>query len=137
MIYADFPYYQDFYAGRSITDAAVFRTAAARSSEYIDSITFGRINGKVLQNKSIKEKIQNCCCAIAETMAEYQICGTYSGDGTGAKKSESQHNYSVTYSTPVESLGALLGSNATLNDYLHSIAMRYLGSTGLMYRGVY
>jgi len=29
-VYADFPYYQDFYCGTVFTDAAAFRTAAAR-----------------------------------------------------------------------------------------------------------
>lgn len=46
-VYADFPYYQDFYCGTSITDAAAFRTAAARASDYIDNVTFGRLAGSV------------------------------------------------------------------------------------------
>ena len=47
MVYADFPYYQDFYCGTSITDAAAFRTAAARASEYIDNVTFGRLASNI------------------------------------------------------------------------------------------
>lgn len=46
-VYADFPYYQDFYCGTVFTDAAVFRTAAARASDYIDNVTFGRLAGSV------------------------------------------------------------------------------------------
>lgn len=42
-VYADFPYYQDFYCGTVFTDAAAFRTAAARASDYIDNVTFGRL----------------------------------------------------------------------------------------------
>ena len=50
------------------------------------------------------------------------------------KKSETQHNYSVTYSTPAETLTALL-SGKSVSDDLYSICLRYLGRTGLMYRG--
>lgn len=134
MIYADFPYYQDGYCGTAITDAVTFRTAAARASEYMDSITFGRIRPDMLHSP-LAPAIQNCCCALAEAMVTYQLHGTASGE-SGTKKSETQHNYSVTYTTPVETLGSLLGSNATIQDYLYQIAMRYLGHTGLLYRGV-
>lgn len=56
-VYADFPYYQDFYCGTSITDAAAFRTAAARASEYIDNVTFGRLAGSVPE--SFTESVKN------------------------------------------------------------------------------
>lgn len=67
MIYADFPYYQDFYCGTSITDAAAFRTAAARASEYIDSITFGRLRNGIPD--AYTEQVKNCCCALSEAWA--------------------------------------------------------------------
>ena len=133
MIYADFPCYQDGYCGTTITDAMAFRTAAARASEYMDSVTFGRIRPDMLHSP-LAPAIQNCCCALAEAMVTYQLNGTTAAESS-AKKSETQHSYSVTYATPVETLGALLGSNATIQDYLYQIAMRYLGHTGLLYRG--
>lgn len=133
MIYADFPYYQDGYCGQVITDAVVFRTAAARASEYMGSVTFGRIRPDMLHSP-LAPAIQNCCCALAEAMVTYQLNGTAAAE-SGTKKSETQHNYSVTYATPVEMLGSLLGSNATIQDYLYQIALRYLGHTGLLYRG--
>ena len=132
-MYADFPYYQDGYCGTEITDAVIFRTAAARASEYMDSVTFGRILPDMLHSP-LASAIQNCCCALAEAMVTYQLNGTAAAE-SGTKKSETQHNYSVTYATPVETLGALLGSNATIQDYLYQIALRYLGHTGLLYRG--
>ncbi|MDO4156243.1 MAG: hypothetical protein Q4D37_05635 [Oscillospiraceae bacterium] len=133
MMYTDFPYYQDGYCGTAITDAVTFRTAAARASEYMDSVTFGRIRPDMLHS-SLAPAIQNCCCALAEAMVTYQLNGTETAESS-TKKSETQHNYSVTYATPVETLGALLGSNATIQDYLYQTAMRYLGRTGLLYRG--
>lgn len=133
MVYADFPYYQDGYCGQIITDAVIFRTAAARASEYMDSVTFGRIRPDMLHSP-LAPAIQNCCCALAEAMVTYQLNGTAAAE-SGTKESETQHNYSVTYATPVEMLGSLLGSNATIQDYLYQIALRYLGHTGLLYRG--
>ena len=103
-VYADFPYYQDFYCGTVFPDAAVFRTAAARASDYIDNVTFGRLTGSVPE--PFAEQVKKCACALAE----------------------------VTYSTPTETLTALL-SGKSVADYLYSICLRYLGRTGLMYRG--
>lgn len=134
MVYADFPYYQDGYCGTEITDAVIFRTAAARASEYMDGVTFGRIRPDMLHSP-LASAIQNCCCALAEAMVTYQLNGTAAAE-SGVKKSETQHNYSVTYATSVETLGTLLGSNATIQDYLRNITMQYLGCTGLLYRGV-
>ena len=130
-VYADFPYYQDFYCGISITDAAAFRTAVARASDYIDNVTFGRLTGSVPE--PFAEQVKKCACALAE-VCELQRQVYASTDGSGAKKSETQHNYSVTYSTPTETLTALL-SGKSVADYLYSICLRYLGRTGLMYRG--
>lgn len=138
MVYADFPYYQDRYCGTAITDETVFRTAAARASEQLDALTFGRIRPDMLQHSPLADAIQNCCCAMAETMVTYQIYGagiTSTSVDSGAKKSETQHNYSVTYTTPSDTLTALLGSSGTLQEYLQETALHYLGHTGLLYRG--
>lgn len=131
-VYADFPYYQDFYCGTSITDAAAFRTAAARASDYIDNVTFGRLASNIPE--PFAEPVKKCACALAEVF-ELQRQAVVSTNGNSAKKSETQHNYSVTYSTPTETLTALL-SGKSVSDYLYSICLRYLGHTGLLYRGV-
>lgn len=130
-VYADFPYYQDFYCGTVFSDAAIFRTAAARASDYIDNVTFGRLVDGV--PKPFAEPVKKCACALAEVF-ELQRQVYISTDGSGAKKSETQYHYSVTYSTPTETLTALL-SGKSVADYLYSICLRYLGRTGLMYRG--
>ena len=89
MIYADFPYYQDFYCGTSITDAAAFRTAAARASEYLDSITFGRLQNGIPD--ACVEQVKNCCCALSEAWALFLDAknGILAG-GKGAKAAEIQ-----------------------------------------------
>ena len=63
-VYADFPYYQDFYCGTSITDAAAFRTAAARASDYIDNVTFGRLASNIPE--PFAEPVKKCACELAE-----------------------------------------------------------------------
>lgn len=88
-VYADFPYYQDFYCGTVFTDAAVFRTAAARASDYIDNVTFGRLAGSVPE--PLAEPVKKCACALAEVF-ELQRQVYASTDSNGAKKSETQHN---------------------------------------------
>lgn len=133
-MYADFTDYKDCYYGQQIADAEVFRTAAARASEYMDSVTFGRLESGVPE--AFAEPVKKCCCALAEAFyLQQQAYTCASTDGTGAKKSETQHNYSVTYSTPAETLASLLNGKS-FSEYLYSICLRYLGRTGLLYRGV-
>ena len=132
-MYADFTDYKDCYYGRQIADAEVFRTAAARASEYMDSVTFGRLESGVPE--AFAEPVKKCCCALAEAFyLQQQAYTCASTDGTGAKKSETQHNYSVTYSTPAETLASLLNGKS-FSEYLYSLCLRYLGRTGLLYRG--
>ena len=133
-MYADFTDYKELYYGQQIADAEVFRTAAARASEYMDSVTFGRLESGVPE--AFAEPVKKCCCALAEAFyLQQQAYTCASTDGTGAKKSETQHNYSVTYSTPAETLASLLNGKS-FSEYLYSLCLRYLGRTGLLYRGV-
>lgn len=134
-MYADFPYYQDFYCGQVITDAVAFRTAAARASEYMDSVTFGRLIDGVPEK--FEEQVKNSCCALAEAWALFLDAknGMLAG-GKGAKTAETIGKYSVSYSTPTDVIAALLdGDTAGLQNYMYSICVRYLGRTGLLYRG--
>ncbi len=94
-------------------------------------MTFGRLAGSVPE--SFTESVKKCACALAEVF-ELQRQAVVSTNGNSAKKSETQYHYSVTYSTPAETLTALL-SGKSVSDYLYSICLRYLGRTGLMYRG--
>lgn len=135
MIYADFPYYQDFYCGTSITDAEAFRTAAARTSEYIDSITFGRLQNGIPETYT--EQVKNCCCALSEAWALFLDAknGILAGN-KGKKAAETVSKYSVSYRAPSDVAAALLGGNtAGLQSYLYRICVQYLGHTGLLYRG--
>ena len=137
-MYADFTDYKEIYHGQQIADADVFRTAAARASEYMDSVTFGRLESGVPE--VFAEPVKKCCCALAEAFYIYQMYGAGDSgsmtDSSRLKKSETNSKYSVTYGTPSEELVALFGSENSFFDYIRSICMRYLGRTGLLYRGV-
>lgn len=135
MAYADFPYYQDFYLGSMIRDPTVFGRAAERASEYLDMVTFGRLPDGV--PAPWEDRIRKCCCALAKAIVTYKAYGTGGAEGSGLKTAETIGAYSVSYATPTESISALLnGDTSGLQDYLKSICIRYLGGSGLLYRGV-
>ncbi|MDE6005708.1 MAG: hypothetical protein K2G88_10025 [Oscillospiraceae bacterium] len=134
MAYADFLYYQDFFIGTVITDSSMFRQLSERASDYLDMITFGRLREKFPDKYEIQ--VKKCCCAIAEAI--YLFLQDYlNSDGAGKPKTqETIGAYSVSYANISDTISALLNGNSSgLQDYLYSIAMRYLGRTGLLYRG--
>ena len=137
MAYADFPYYQDFFKGTLIQDEAVFRTFAERASEWIDIVTFDR-----LQDESLlalhKVKVQKCTCALAEQLFRRNLAFV-NGIPDAAnlpKTSESIGAYSVSMANPYDYVQELSLTDADFQKSLKSTALRYLGNTGLMFRGV-
>lgn len=134
-MYAEYQDYEEKFFGSQIPDAEVFRYPAARASEYIDMVTFSRLSQGVPEEYA--DAVCKCCCALAEAIYQHHSSYTESNGAAPGKASESISKYSVTYRSESETLAALLhGDTAGLQDYLHSLCMRYLGNTGLMYRGV-
>lgn len=136
MPYADHTYYTQSYLGQRIKEEEMFLTYAERASEYIDMVTFDRLSGGVPEE--FAEKVQKCCCAIAEALVDYvdYSGSTPTGSGKSGKASETIGKYSVSYTTAAQTISGLLyGTSAGIQDYLRSICIRYLGGTGLMYRG--
>ena len=134
MAYADFGYYQDFFLGKLITDMEQFRILSERASEFVDMVTFYRINTDILKDKSIEKLIKKCTCAVAEAYYIYDITQLNGDIITGAKTSEKIGQYSVSWANPLDSLENLTGGN--FPSYLRKICTKYLGCTGLMFRGV-
>ena len=130
MIYVDFPYYQDFYCGTSITDAAAFRTAAARASEYIDSITFGRLQNGI--QDAYTEQVKNCCCALSEAWVLFLDAknGILAG-GKGAKTAETISKYSgqLQYTSRRDS-----GSSGRQHGRLAKLSIPHLHAVSRTYR---
>lgn len=116
MIYADYDFYKEQFCGRTIPQDD-FRYFAARASEHIDAATFGRLENGVPEECA--EKVQNCCCALAE--AEYKF------EQRSDISSEKNGSYSVTYSSK---------NSSDHNTEKKRIIAMYLGNTELLYRGV-
>lgn len=133
MPYATYKEYQTIYTGTLFKSKEQFVPCAKRASDYMDAVTFGRLENGVPEEFS--EKLKKCCCALAENLfyydAKMQPDAAVSG---GTKQSESISKYSVTYSNPLDSLSTLTGGS--FETYQYNTALRYLGRTGLMYRGV-
>lgn len=137
MPYATYREYQTIYTGTLFKSKEQFVPCAKRASEYMNAITFGRLQDKnyTAVYGDVQRLVKKCCCALAENLfyydAKLQPDAIVSG---GAKQQESIGKYSATYSNPLDSLGTLTGGS--FDAYQHNTALRYLGRTGLMYRGV-
>jgi len=135
MAYTDFAFYQGDFFGTVITDGIVFRRMAERASEYLDMATFDRLTEEIPEKYAVK--VKKCCCALAEAVYQYQYGGADGESGAVRPKTqESIGSYSVSYGSVSNTLSALLdGDSAGLEDYLHSVCMKYLGTSGLLFRG--
>ena len=137
MPYATYKEYQTIYTGTLFTSKEQFVPCAKRASEYMNAITFGRLQDEncTAVYGDVQRLVKKCCCALAENLfyydAKMQPDAIVSG---GTKQSETNSRYSVTYSNPLDSLSTLTGGS--FETYQYNTALRYLGRTGLMYRGV-
>ena len=117
--YADYAFYSGEYLGRVITSEKDFAYYALRASEIIDSKTFGRIS-------EITPAIKKACCAAAD---ELYSDASAKAKAAGGISSESVDGYSVSYrayNTEVEKAA---------EKRVNAAIKRYLGGTGLMFRG--
>lgn len=135
-MYADFPYYQDFFKGTLISDEATFRTFSERASEFIDTATFDRLADEELLNRH-KIKIQKCVCALAEMFFKRNIAlnGVLNHDNM-PETSETIGAYSVSKANPYDYVQEVSITDSDFQKSLKSTVLRYLGNTGLLYRGV-
>lgn len=122
MVYADYTYYKETYLGKLIPEDE-FPMLAKRASEYLDYITVGR----AAENASLPA-LQDACCALAEQYKVIEKAQESVLSETGEKSSETVGSYSVSYRSSAE-----LAKNST--EEMSFIVSRYLGRTGLLYRG--
>lgn len=135
--YADFAYYQNVFKGSLIPDEALFCKYAERASEFIDTVTFDKLQDENLFNLH-KSKIQKCICALTEKIFRRNL--VYS-DGVPdaehfSKSSETIGAYSVSYQNPYEYIQEISMTDAEFQKSLKNTALYYLSNTGLLYRGV-
>jgi len=117
VIYADYRYYRDEFRGKLIPETD-FDRAAMSATQYINNVTFGRIGSNVT------EAVKNACCAVAEVY----YSGSVSPRAASGITSEKVGNHSVSYSA-AENI-------STQAKRLRSAVKLWLGSTGLLYRGL-
>ena len=137
LAYADFPYYQDFFKGTLISDEAMFRTFAERASEFIDTATFDRLTDVELLNRH-KIKIQKCVCALAELFfrRNFAFSNGVPNFEDMPKTSEKIGEYSVSTANPYDYVQEISMTDEDFRKSLKSTVLRYLGNTGLLFRGV-
>ena len=117
--YANYAFYSGEYLGRVITSEKDFAYYALRASEIIDSKTFGRIG-------EITPAVKMACCAAAD---ELYSDASAKAKAAGGISSESVDGYSVSYrayNTEAEKAA---------EKRVNAAIKRYLGGTGLMFRG--
>lgn len=121
-IYADNAFYTDEYLqGRNPTISAGFNYYARGASKIIDLYTFGRLE----EVEDIPKNVKFCCCELAELIFENE---TQSRD-TGNKTSERIGSYAVGFSSKADSEDAFKSKQ-------YDIVIKWLGNTGLCYRGL-
>lgn len=137
MAYADFAYYMDIFSGTLITNENTFCTFAERASEFIDTATFDRLADAELLNCH-KTKIQKCACALTEQFFRRNaaVSNDFLNQENIPKTSESIGSYSVSYANPLDYMQEISMTDSDFQKLLKSTVLRYLGNTGLLYRGV-
>ncbi|MBQ9695776.1 MAG: hypothetical protein IJV58_05040 [Oscillospiraceae bacterium] len=133
-MYAEYSYYTGSFGGTLVPEDDWDR-AAGSASDWMDAATFGRLTAGVPEEW--ETQVKRCCCEMAEQVYSLVLSSADTDVGSSALASEQIGEYSVSYRSPADRASALLdGSTAGLEDVLRSIVRRYLGRTGLLYRGV-
>lgn len=127
--YADFTFYQETYKGSKFTSGTEFAEHALRAEEILDEMTWDKIPNMDAQfmTEAMAAKIRKAVCAMAEVSKQCNPMYTEAGSAAG-KSSESNDGYSVSFQDP----GTIA---ATYRSRSEEAARRYLGTTGLLYRG--
>lgn len=116
MLSVDYSFYTEVFHGR--LSEREFVRQAVYASAYLDEVTMGRTVGTM--DEELAERVRLAFCAVAEACARNEEMGDLA--------SETNDGVSVSY----RSTGGETGKNARL----YAAAARFLGGTGLLYRGL-
>lgn len=116
--YITYEYYERAFGGTSIPEE-VFDKLAIESSFYVNQCCFDKITDKELSDEDLGDRIKRATCAVADISF-----GVSERDGI---QSEGVGNVSITYRN--------MDVGQVHADKYFAVSM-YLGSTGLMYRGM-
>lgn len=125
--FADYTFYTGTYGGSSIPEAA-FDALALRASYEVERQTLERASATIKAGTSLQliEKIKMATCAVAEQLNAFAATAL---SGSAGVASEKVGDHSVTYLTYTQ-------SKEQENQALSDTVERYLGLTGLMFRGI-
>lgn len=112
MAYADYTFYLSRGGQMSASD---FNKYATNASDYIDYIT----SDNAKSYSDTEDRLKKCCCVLADEMAKNEKRDNVASESIGS--------YSVSFSDT---------SDEALRKRLAKICVIYIGSTGLMYRGL-
>ena len=119
MAYADYEFYTTSYFG-SVVPETDFPRLAERASDFIDTMTFGRLVDGLPTNERSQKRIKKAVCSLAELMYQIELAeknatnaaasGTSTtigsgGSTTGIVTSVSSGSESISYATP-QQIGA-------------------------------
>lgn len=120
MAYVDYDFYTESYYGNVVPEAD-FDRLADRASDFIDTVTYGKLeDGLPTERKSLK-RLKKAVCAVAEKMYDLELAERNAtnaamnsnemvavwanGKSTGIVTSVSSGSESISYATP-QQIGA-------------------------------
>ncbi len=149
-MYADYSFYTDTYLGDALT-AANANKWLDRASDYVDTITFRRLETAFPEVEADAIRVKKAVCAVADALCYIDTqrragAASTNSDGkvTGAIASISSGKESVSYATGgTASVYSAAASNTAAQDsYLRYIVETYLANVpdangvNLLYAGV-
>lgn len=131
MSYTTFDFYKNTYFGSSIAEKD-FPRVSERASEYVDHLTFNRIDEENLQKYTVQ--IQKLCCSIADFLNDIDIYNVSisNNDDNRILSSKTVGSISVTYASKVSYVESYITDNSKIDIHIYELASRYLADTGLL-----
>ncbi len=122
--YTTFEYYSNEYCGgKPVVIATDFPKLLLNAQSIIDMYTFNRIR----ELSTVLDDIQYCCCELIERINSYESRLKENPSGITSEKIK---NYSVSYESSEN-------MKKKFEDDTRNIVYKWLGRTGLLYRGCY
>lgn len=123
MLYADYEFYRDTHHG-SMTEAD-FTKHVKSASDFIDSVTFGRITQELMQDENAAYKIRSACCECADILKGHT-------DRSSGITQEKVGDLTVSYAGQSSASSRRKELYGAVKSYLYGV---YAGGVRLMYRG--
>ena len=149
-MYADYSFYTEIYYGDTLTESNADKWLD-RASDYVDTITYHRLETAFPTNETHVKKVKKAVCAIADALYFIDTqrragAASIGADGkiTGAVASMSSGRESISYATggTASVYSAAAGNAAAQDSYTRYVAETYLANipdangVNLLYAGI-